>query len=84
MRTGKLGRLQEAADRVASLTRDDVTPAEIIARLVEQHGAIYRQGDPHRLRCAGVTATCTWSKDMGLLEAWRKNATIRIMKENLA
>ena len=84
MSPAQRAQLQQAADMVAAMLRPDVAPAAIIQRLVEQHGATYRTGNTHLLRCAGVTATCTWSKDKGLLEAWRKNATLRIMKENAA
>ena len=53
--------------------------AHIIAALVAQHGATVRSdGQGNRLTCAGVTATCTWSKDVGLLLAWMRAADKRL------
>lgn len=73
-------RLQAAADYDARMRAALATPAAIISGLVENHGATYtKRPSTNTLRCAGVTATCTWSEDAGLLQAWRKNATVRLM-----
>lgn len=77
-------RLEAAKDEADTMMQQGRQPIEIIVQLVHEHGAIVRRGDPNRLRCCGVAASCTWSVNSGLLEAWRKNATLRIMKENLA
>ncbi|HEX7821079.1 MAG TPA: hypothetical protein VF463_10720 [Sphingobium sp.] len=62
------------------------TPAaDIIRRMVAEHGGSYRVAPTNNtLTAGGVSATCTWSKDVGLLAAWRRNATVRLSKEGLA
>lgn len=72
-------KLQAAADYVADRLRAGDHALRIIEGLVAGHGATHVTGrDPNALQCAGVSATCTWSKDEGLLENWRKNATLRL------
>lgn len=77
-----LERLDAALDFVLDATMKACTAAEIIHDLQRLHGAAY-VCQPHTniLRVAGVSASCTWSHDHGLLKAWRRNATIRIAKE---
>lgn len=61
------------------------TPIDVITGLQEHHGATYTlRPCTNTLRCAGVTATCTWSKDQGLLAAWCKNASLKLIMENYA
>ena len=59
---------------------DSVQAAQhAIMRLQVSHGAtVKRAPTTNTLRCAGVTATCTWSADTGLLKAWRNNANKRL------
>lgn len=50
-----------------------------ILHLQANHGATLKLSpSTNTLRCAGVSATCTWSTDDGLLKAWRKNAIKRL------
>lgn len=73
-------KLRSACDRVAKMLQLKSTPAEIIDALVRDHGATYStMSDGYKLRCAGVAASCTWSRDAGLLNNWRKTATTRLM-----
>jgi hypothetical protein len=74
--------LQAAMDLVLKRLGEKAAPAEIIAELVRDHGATYDpRGDAARLRCAGVASSCTWSRDVGLLDNWRRTAMNRLMVE---
>ncbi len=85
MTAARIAKLQAAADYVSLKLREGVASAEIITGLVAIHGASYATDrDPYRLRVAGVAATCTWSRDHGLLDAWRRNATRHLWRERLA
>lgn len=76
-------RLQKASDFVLSRAAAQMAPADIIASLVADHSASVKlRPTGNTLRCAGVTASCTWSEDKGLLDAWRKNATVKIAVGN--
>lgn len=75
-----LARLKAATDYVMAEISKKTDDAEILAGLVRDHAATYRSG-AGTLRCAGVTASCTWSSTSGLLNAWRKNATIKLPME---
>lgn len=75
-------RLQAASDFVLADLGRKTPAADIIVALVADHRAFFRRGDPNILRVAGVTASCTSSADKGLLDAWRRNATAKIMIEN--
>ncbi|MFY9350085.1 MAG: hypothetical protein WBL20_14380 [Sphingobium sp.] len=77
-----LARLQSASDYVLAELGSKTPAADIIAGLVANHRAFYRRGDPNILRVAGVTASCSWSADTGLLDRWKGNATVRIATEN--
>lgn len=80
MKPAQREKLQAAASLVGDKLRAEVAPAAIIAELVEKHGATHRtRWDGNRLSVAGVAATCTWSADKGLLDNWRKTATVRLM-----
>ena len=75
------GRLQAAFDHVLAKLGEKMEPATIIAELVGQHRASFRAiGSTYTLRVAGVQASCTWSKDDGLLKAWRNNASLKHME----
>ena len=74
-----LDRLGKAADFVFLALREGSSAAEVIEGLVRDHRASLRlRPDAHRLTCAGVTASCTRSRDDGLLKAWRARATDRL------
>ncbi|WP_308815538.1 hypothetical protein [Sphingomonas sp. GV3] len=74
-------RLQAAFDHVLLRASDHMDAATIIAELVGQHRALFRSsGVTNSLRVACVQATCTWSKDEGLLAAWRKRAIAKLME----
>jgi len=78
-----LARLQAAAKAVGDALTVKQTPKQVIHLLVTEHrGSLNLRAWTNTLRVAGVTATCTWSQDEGLLEAWRKNATLRLMREH--
>lgn len=79
----QLERLNAAFDFLLAGRRSGVTASEIIAGLVAVHGATFHKhrSNTNQLRCAGVTATCTWSYEEGLLSAWKNNALVRIMRE---
>ena len=75
-------RLKAASAYVMAEVNKNTIASEILAGLVAQHHATYRVNcDPYLLRCAGVTATCTSSRDEGLLNAWRRLATVKIAME---
>lgn len=76
-------KLQAAVDFVLGQVKANTPAAKIIGALVAHHGASYGcRPSTNTLRVAGVTATCTWSVDEGLLTAWRKNAGLRLMMAN--
>lgn len=78
-----LARLKAAAAYVMAEVGKNTDAAEILAGLVKHHGAVIRdQASTNSIRCAGVAASCTWSRDKGLLKAWRKNATIKLAMES--
>lgn len=62
--------------------RGKKTPAEqIIAGMTERFGATYNcRAWTNTLRAGGVSGTCTWSRDEGLLNAWKNNALVHIMR----
>jgi hypothetical protein len=73
-------KLIAAVDFVSAALRMGMKADEIIARLQSGYGATFRQRfDGNKLSCGGVTASCTWSADAGLLDNWRKTATVRLM-----
>ena len=72
-------RLQAASDMVLEQIGNGAQPGEVIDKLVAVHGATYKtDASTNSLRCAGVNATCTWSRTEGLLNAWRRLATIKL------
>lgn len=80
MTDAQRGKLQAACDFVSASLRMEMKADEIIARLCSGYGATLTvRYDGNKLRCAGVAASCTWSADTGLLDNWRKTATVRLM-----
>ena len=77
--------LNAASDCVHAGIRAGKDPAAIIADLVAEHGAMFRPNwnNTNLLLCCGVRASCTWSRDAGLLKAWRRNSTMRLMSLEL-
>lgn len=76
-----LARLQAAFDYAGARARQGATPATIIAELVEHHRGRFIPGaQTNALRVAGVAASCTWSKGEGLLDAWKRLASVRLME----
>jgi hypothetical protein len=74
-------RLQAAADFAGERKREGANAATIIAELIAQHGAtLKRHPRANTLRVAGTAASCTWSEDEGLLDAWTKLAFIHLMQ----
>lgn len=72
-------KLQAVCNLIADRQRAGVDAAAIVAELVRDHGARYdTRWDANRLRVAGISASCTWSKDAGLLSNWSKTATLRL------
>lgn len=77
-------RLSKAADFVFLALREGSSAADVIDGLVRDHRASLKlRPDGNRLTCAGVTASCTWSKDDGLLKAWRGRATERLAAQTM-
>ena len=73
-------RLQRIADFIAEQIMAGTKSPRIIDQLVGQFGATFKPGaSTNILRAGGVAASCTWSEDQGLLDAWRRLATIRLM-----
>lgn len=76
-------KLNAAFDFVAKARGEKVDAGTIIAGLVGTFGASHVcRSWTNTLRCAGVSGTCAWSKDEGLLNAWKNNALVRIMRDN--
>jgi hypothetical protein len=81
MSEAQRSKLQAASDYIGRRKREEATPADIINGLQLNFGAtVDLRRDPYKLRLAGVAASCSWSKDAGLLENWRKTATVRLMQ----
>lgn len=80
MNDASIDRLQAAANFVGDELRTGAREEDIIQALIRVHGATVKGWDPYRLRCAGVVGTCTWSKGVGLLNSWQRNATVKLMK----
>jgi len=77
-----IGKLQAVADFVADERRKGTPAAEIISALQVLHKASYvLRPWTNTLRVAGVTGSCTWSNDDGLLDSWRRNAARRLARE---
>lgn len=74
--------LQEAASFVGDEKRKGTSPEEIINAMIERFGA-KRSGrsGAYTFRCGTVSASCTLSRDQGLLDNWNRNATIRLAQE---
>lgn len=61
--------------------RENADASVVIAELIEHHGATYRpRWDTNRLSVAGVSSSCTWSADKGLLQNWLDTAGLRLMQ----
>lgn len=74
--------LRDAVDLVDQAHRDNTDPEKVIAEMTERFGAkrvLAPQGNT--LRCATVQASCTWSRDSGLLIAWRRLAGAALQQE---
>lgn len=85
MTPAALERLQAASDFVLAELGKGTAAVDIIAALQRDHNAtLALRPAGNVLRVAGVSGTCTWSRDKGLLDSWRKNATVRIVRERAA
>jgi hypothetical protein len=79
-----LEQLRKIADFVLAESRKGATASEIIAQMVSIYGAKHRLvAGAWSLSAAGVGASCTWSRDEGLLKTWYRNATVRIARERM-
>lgn len=77
-----LARLRAAMTYVMVEVNKNTEGAAIISGMIEAHSATVKTAPTgNTIRCAGITASCTWSRDEGLLKAWRKNATIKLAME---
>ncbi len=75
-------RLIAASDYVLTAHEDGRNPHVVIHGLIRRFGARYKCGPRgNTLRCAGITASCTWSHGRGLLNTWRRLATIELAME---
>lgn len=71
-KAAKIGRLRamiEIADRSGT-----------VAAFVAAGGSVTFAPTTNRASYAGASGTCTWSKDAGLIEAWRK-AALRLIEK---
>lgn len=83
MSPSMIARLQTAWDFAASERRKGASAEAVIASLACLHHATVSQREGgHRLRWAGVVATCAWSSTDGLLAASMRNASHRLVMEN--
>lgn len=78
-----LSNLQRCADFVADELHKGTPAAQIIEQMKVHFGARWRDigYTGFELRACSVVARCTGSRDIGLLAAWRRNATVKIMRE---
>ena len=77
--------LREAAKFVGDEKAKGTAPELVILALLKNFGAKRAvSGGAHTLRCGTVAASCTWSRDKGLLDNWNRNATIRLAREAMA
>ena len=84
MKPDAVDRIERVYDFIAQAERAGLPYEAIVVNLVAGFGATYTcRPSTNTLRVAGVTATCTWSKDAGLISAWKKNATVRIARERM-
>jgi hypothetical protein len=74
--------LRDAVDLVDAAHRANTDPEKVIAQMTERFGAT-RKLHPagNTLRCGTVQASCTWSRDSGLLIAWRRLAGVALQQE---
>ena len=80
MTPAALTRLTGINDFVLEQLRNGRPAGDIIAQLQVLHRASFTcRLSTNTLRAGGITATCTWSKTDGLLDAWRRNAMSRIL-----
>lgn len=75
--------LQKTWDLVAKRLQAGDDHEAILRDLIDNHGALYRRGDPHRLRLAGIVSTCTSSVG-GLLHNWKNAASLKLIMANQA
>ena len=85
MSPAALERLKTVARFVNDELAAGATPEAAIAGMIAQHHAVhrYRYGT-YELRASGVAGTCTSCPGKGVLDSWRKNATVRLMRERMA
>lgn len=77
----QLARLEAATATIHEMTRAGAPPAAIIDRLIAAHGATVKTSpSTNSLRVAGVVTSCTWSRDKGLIDGWRRLANRRILR----
>lgn len=77
----QLARLRAATACVLDGQRAGDTAEQIIQRLIAGHGATRRcSPQTNVLRVAGVATSCTWSRDQGLLDGWRRLAARKILQ----
>lgn len=77
----QLARLQAATGCVLEGRHAGDNAETIVQRLIAEHGATRRcSPSTNVLRVAGVATSCTWSKDEGLLNGWRRLAARKILQ----
>ncbi len=73
--------LADALDRVEKLQDRGTDPIDIVAQMVEHHGAVVKfTSGTNVLRCCGVSGTCTRDRAAGMLASWQRIAERRFGK----
>ncbi|MGE4302478.1 MAG: hypothetical protein AB7E24_00420 [Novosphingobium sp.] len=74
--------LRAAVDYVDEQHRAGTSPETVILTMVARFGAKRTlQPAGNTLRCGTVQGTCTWSRDSGLILAWRRLAGVALQRE---
>jgi hypothetical protein len=77
--------LQEAAEYVAGEKHKGTAPELIILAMIKHFGAKRWDGgySGFKLRCGGVSVSCTTSRDRSLLAYWERAAEKRLARESM-
>jgi len=78
-----LAKLKDAWTFVEAEHRKGTAPELVILAMIKLFGAKRWDADyaGHKLRCGTVTASCTTSRDSGLLRAWQRLAGMKLQAE---
>lgn len=75
-------KLADAWTFVEGELKKNTPPEQVVLALQSLYGAVRKFAPAgNTLRCLGVQASCTWSRDTGLLIAWKRLAGARLQRE---